>query len=122
MIIPVDLTDVKDIDMIVETLQIVVKRKIPIRFGIVPLMATKPLEDQAKLVYHLWDTYGLSTVFAYLELVRYGPSIQDHAFLICCRSARRARRLQMLTRPTSKLPSRIENFGGDEIACTFTMS
>ena len=69
VVIPVDLTDVKDIEMIVETLQMVVKRKIPIRFGIVPLVSTPALTDQAKIIYYLWDTYGLSAMFAYLELV-----------------------------------------------------
>ena len=71
VVIPVDLTDVKDVEMIVETLQMVVKRKVPIRFGIVPLVSTPASSDQAKVVYHLWDTYGLSAAFAYLEMVSY---------------------------------------------------
>lgn len=46
-----------------------VKRKIPIRFGIVPLAASVAAIDQAKVAYHLLDTYGLSAVFTYLENV-----------------------------------------------------
>ena len=47
----------------------VVKRKVPIRFGIVPVIDSPNRKDQAKVIYHLWDTYGLAAVFAYLELV-----------------------------------------------------
>lgn len=68
-VIPVDLTDIQDLEMIVETLQMVVKRKVPIRFGIVPIIDSPRRESQAKVVYHLWDTYGLSAVFDYLEMV-----------------------------------------------------
>lgn len=68
-VIPVDLVNVQDLEMIVETLQTVVKRKVPIRFGIVPVVDSPSRETQAKVVYHLWDTYGLSAVFAYLEMV-----------------------------------------------------
>ena len=64
-----DLSDIKDIEIVVETLQMVVKRKVPIRFGIVPMISSPTAIEQAKVVYHLWDTYGLSSVFFYLELV-----------------------------------------------------
>ena len=67
--LPVDLTEVKDVEMIVEQLQTVVKRRIPIRFGIVPLVANSAMLNQAKIIYHLWDTYGLSTLLSYLDLV-----------------------------------------------------
>lgn len=69
MILPLDLTDVKDAELLVESLQTFVKRKIPIRFGIVPMTGTKDAIDQAKLVYHLLDTYGLSAALAYIEAV-----------------------------------------------------
>jgi len=65
------LTDVKDAELIVESLQTFVKRKIPIRFGIVPLTNSATAIDQAKIVYHLQDTYGLGAVLAYIEAV--GP-------------------------------------------------
>ncbi|KAL9099734.1 MAG: hypothetical protein Q9163_004812 [Psora crenata] len=68
VVMPMDLANAKDIEVIVETLQMVIKRKVPIRFGIVPITATQAAIDQAKVVYHLWDTYGLSAIFAYLEL------------------------------------------------------
>jgi len=73
VVIPLDLADVKDVEVLIETLQTVVKRKVPIRFGIVPLTSTPAAIAQAKVVYHLLDTYGLGAVFAYLELVRKIP-------------------------------------------------
>ena len=52
-----------------ESLQTFVKRKIPIRFGIVPLTFSAAAMDQAKIVYHLQDTYGLGAALAYIEAV-----------------------------------------------------
>ena len=69
MIIPFDPTDPKDVEMVVETLQIFVKRKIPIRFGIVPMINLEAAAQQARIIYHLLDTYGLISVFAFLEKV-----------------------------------------------------
>lgn len=69
-----DLSDVKDAELLVESLQTFVKRKIPIRFGIVPTMNSDAAVEQAKIAYHLLDTYGLSTVLAYLEAVSHVPS------------------------------------------------
>jgi UDP-glucose:glycoprotein glucosyltransferase len=67
VVIPMDLTDVTDIEILVEQLQMIVKRKVPIRFGFVPLLATPNMVDQAKIVYHLSETFGLSALFTYLE-------------------------------------------------------
>ena len=69
-----DLSDVKDAELLVESLQTFVKRKIPIRFGIVPTTKSEAAVEQAKIAYHLLDTYGLSTVLAYLEAVSHVPS------------------------------------------------
>ena len=71
-----DLTDVKDAELLVESLQTFVKRKIPIRFGIVPLTNSQAAVEQAKTAYHLLDAYGLSTVLAYLEAVSHSLSLE----------------------------------------------
>lgn len=75
VIIPLDLTDVKDVELLVESLQTFVKRKIPIRFGIVPTTTSAASMNQAKIVYHLLDAYGLSAVFAYLEASAIGKRV-----------------------------------------------
>ncbi|KAI4097071.1 MAG: hypothetical protein LQ344_000480 [Seirophora lacunosa] len=66
-VIPLDVTDMKDAQLLVESLQMFVKRKIPIRFGIVPTLATPASQDQTKVMYHLLDTYGIGAVLTYLE-------------------------------------------------------
>jgi len=69
VVIPLDMTDVKDVELLVESLQAFVKRKVPIQFGIVPMPKSKSAADQALVIYYLQDTYGLGAVFAYLEAV-----------------------------------------------------
>ena len=90
------------------SLQTFVKRKIPIRFGIVPMTTSAAAIDQAKIVYHLLDTYGLSAVFAYLEAV---GCLSDLWFQLLTRnSLQLAREFRSPKRPISILPSRIEAF------------
>ena len=67
VVIPVDLSDVKDIEIVVEQMLTFVKRLIPVRFGLVPVPHSVAATEQAKIVYHLLETYGLSTVISYLE-------------------------------------------------------
>ncbi|KAL9602944.1 MAG: hypothetical protein Q9219_001469 [cf. Caloplaca sp. 3 TL-2023] len=66
-IIPLDTTDVKDVQLLVESLQTFVKRKVPIRFGIVPTLGTAASQEQARVIYHLLDTFGLGAMLTYLE-------------------------------------------------------
>lgn len=53
--------------MVISQLQDFVKRKLPVRFGIVPLASTEASERQAKTVYHLVESYGLAATMAYLS-------------------------------------------------------
>ncbi|KAF1979808.1 hypothetical protein BU23DRAFT_106258 [Bimuria novae-zelandiae CBS 107.79] len=66
-IVPVDFTVKDDVIMVIETVLSLIKRGIPIRWGLVPLTKTEGAVEQAKLVYHLIDTYGLSTLIKYLD-------------------------------------------------------
>lgn len=69
VVIPLDLTDLKDIELLVESLQTFVKRTIPIQFGIVPSINSETGAHQAMIAYHLLDAYGLSAVLSYLAEV-----------------------------------------------------
>jgi len=69
VIIPLDFTDPKDVELLVESISVFVKRTVPIRFGIVPSVSSQARKDQAAIIYHLQDTYGLSVVLAYLAYV-----------------------------------------------------
>lgn len=65
--IPLDFSDPKDIELLVESLQGFVKRKVAIRIGLVPTTTTTGAREQAKVVYYLIENYGLSGMLAYLE-------------------------------------------------------
>ncbi|KAI9740820.1 MAG: hypothetical protein M1818_004425 [Claussenomyces sp. TS43310] len=67
VIVPIDLANSEDIEIVVMTIQNFVKRKLPIRFGLVPLTSSASALDQAKVTYHLLDTYGISAALGYLE-------------------------------------------------------
>ncbi|KAF2272120.1 UDP-glucose:glyco protein glucosyltransferase precursor [Westerdykella ornata] len=67
VIIPVDFSSKEDVISITQTLQTMVKRRVPIRWGLVPKTTSTGAAEQAKVVYHLLETYGLSAVMRYLE-------------------------------------------------------
>lgn len=67
LIIPIDFSDRADVLLLTEGLQSYVKRLIPIRFGLVPVGKSEAAEQQARVVYHLLDTYGLGAVLQYLQ-------------------------------------------------------
>ena len=62
-----DFTDAEDVLLVAETLLSFVKRKLPIRIGLVPLTKTSNSMEQARVVYHLVNTYGLQAALIYLE-------------------------------------------------------
>jgi UDP-glucose:glycoprotein glucosyltransferase len=67
LVIPIDFSDRADVLLVTEGLQSYVKRMIPIRFGLVPVGKSEAAEQQARIVYHLLDTYGLAAVLQYLQ-------------------------------------------------------
>ncbi|MCJ1307738.1 hypothetical protein MMC25_001386 [Agyrium rufum] len=66
VVVPLDLMDLKDIQLLVENMQTFVTRMVPIRFGIVPIVKSPASVEQAKMIYHLQETYGLKAVMSYL--------------------------------------------------------
>ena len=52
-----------------ETILSLIRRGIPLRWGIVPQTATSGALEQAKVVYYLHDAYGLPAVIEYLQVV-----------------------------------------------------
>ncbi|KAL9019467.1 MAG: hypothetical protein Q9185_003258 [Variospora sp. 1 TL-2023] len=79
-VIPLDVTDMKDVQLLVESLQTFVKRRVPIRFGIVPTLATPASQDQAKVIYHLLDTYGIGAALTYLESAKKITTVDPASF------------------------------------------
>jgi UDP-glucose:glycoprotein glucosyltransferase len=66
VVIPLDLSDAKEIEVVLETLQMFIPRNVPIRFGIVPTTNTESSGYQAMIAYYLYDYYGLDTMLNYL--------------------------------------------------------
>ncbi len=66
LVVPVDFSNPEDIKHVTQLLAFV-KRLIPIRFGLVPLTPTGEAIEQAKVVYHLLEHYGLAATIHYLE-------------------------------------------------------
>lgn len=67
LVVPVDFADAEDVSLILDVLISFVQRKIAIRIGIVPLLTNEASANQTKTVYHLEETYGLSSAVAYLR-------------------------------------------------------
>ncbi|KAI9815165.1 MAG: hypothetical protein M1832_005567 [Thelocarpon impressellum] len=66
VVVLVDLSKPDDVDLVLDVLQTFVKRQVPIRMGVVPITGTPAAAAQAKVVYHLSETYGLASALSYL--------------------------------------------------------
>ncbi|GIJ99324.1 hypothetical protein Aspvir_001454 [Aspergillus viridinutans] len=67
VVAPVDLTSSDDMELVVKTLQVFVKKKIPVRFGLVPLASSPGSVAQLKVAHYLHETFGLASLIQYLE-------------------------------------------------------
>ncbi|KAL4920941.1 UDP-glucose:glycoprotein glucosyltransferase-domain-containing protein [Aspergillus aurantiobrunneus] len=67
IVFAIDLTNIEDVDLIVTAIQMFVKRKIPVRFGVVPVASSAGSIAQLKVAHYLQETFGLSSLMTYLE-------------------------------------------------------
>ncbi|KAK3954740.1 UDP-glucose:glycoprotein glucosyltransferase-domain-containing protein [Pseudoneurospora amorphoporcata] len=67
LVVPVDFTKAEDVALVTRQLLAFMKRGIPVRFGLVPLTPTGEAIEQAKVLYHLLNTYGLAAMSTYLD-------------------------------------------------------
>ena len=67
-IIPIDFSDPKSVWVVVETLQDIIKRKVACRWGLVPVTSSPEAAEQARVVYHIQETYGLAALMEYLGI------------------------------------------------------
>ncbi|KAI4667541.1 uncharacterized protein J4E79_002230 [Alternaria viburni] len=74
-IVAVDLTSSEDVTTMLETILSLIRRGIPLRWGIVPQTATSGALEQAKVVYYLHDAYGLPAVIEYLQVLADGKKL-----------------------------------------------
>ncbi|KAK4946560.1 killer toxin resistant protein [Elasticomyces elasticus] len=69
LIVPINITAIKDIELAATALQNLVKRTVPIRIALVPIGTGETADLYSKLSYHLLDTYGLNTLMAFFTEV-----------------------------------------------------
>uniref|UniRef100_A0A2D0TCJ7 UGGT n=1 Tax=Talaromyces thermophilus TaxID=28565 RepID=A0A2D0TCJ7_TALTH len=67
VVIPIDLTNEDDVYMVVQHIQTFIKRLIPVRFGLVPLVHSEPAKSQAKIARYLQMTHGLAAMMKYFQ-------------------------------------------------------
>ncbi|UKZ49497.1 hypothetical protein TrVGV298_003744 [Trichoderma virens] len=72
LVAPVDFSSSEDISFITQLLSFI-SRGIAIRFGLVPLMSTPEATAKAKIVYHIFENYGIQGLASYLG------RLQDYA-------------------------------------------
>lgn len=80
IVMPVDLSNSEDMNMISMTLFSFIKRMIPVRFGFVPTTSSPEAIAQAKVVHYLQETYGLAALIEYLDEVR--SSVQKFDYVL----------------------------------------
>ncbi|KAK6213063.1 udp-glucose:glycoprotein glucosyltransferase [Colletotrichum tabaci] len=71
LIVPVDFSKIEDLNVVAQ-LNSFIQRKLPIRFGLVPLTPTEDAVGISKVLYYLLDNYGLEAFIDYLD-----AAIQD---------------------------------------------
>ncbi|KAK5108501.1 hypothetical protein LTR62_008241 [Meristemomyces frigidus] len=66
-ILTIDFSNYADVLTVLDSLQNFVKRKLPIRFGLVPSIISPASVEQARILYYLLDRHGLATALDYLR-------------------------------------------------------
>lgn len=67
IVVPVDLANPEDIQLVTSQLLQIIKRSIPVRIGLVPTASTPKSTAQLKVAHYLQETYGLSSFIEYFE-------------------------------------------------------
>ncbi|KAF7562136.1 hypothetical protein G7046_g2010 [Stylonectria norvegica] len=66
LVAPVDFSNTEDLAVATQLISFM-QRGLPLRFGFVPLTSTASGAAQAKIVYHLLESYGIESLVTYLE-------------------------------------------------------
>jgi UDP-glucose:glycoprotein glucosyltransferase len=86
IVMPVDLSNPEDMNMVSTTLFTFIKRMIPVRFGFVPTTSSPEATAQAKVVHYLQETYGLAALIEYLDKVRSSVQKSNYVLILIPRS------------------------------------
>lgn len=67
LVFPIDYSNRDDLVLIAQQLRVLISRKVAMRFGLVPLLSSPSAIDQAKVIYHIQDNYGLQWTLKYID-------------------------------------------------------
>ncbi|TFK82573.1 glycosyltransferase family 24 protein [Polyporus arcularius HHB13444] len=78
VVLAVDLSQLSSIDFIASTVQAVIERRMPFRWGVAPLVETEDGARMARLYYYLLQNFGPTETLAFLRtLSQRGTPLQD---------------------------------------------
>ncbi|EXJ73532.1 uncharacterized protein A1O5_03293 [Cladophialophora psammophila CBS 110553] len=62
LVVPIDMSNIKDIELAATSLQSLVRRQVPIRVALIPTGEGETADAYSKVAYHIFDTYGLAAL------------------------------------------------------------
>ncbi|EXJ94587.1 hypothetical protein A1O1_02983 [Capronia coronata CBS 617.96] len=83
LVVPIDMSNIKDIELTATSLQGLVRRLVPLRVALVPAGTGATADIYARVSYHLLDTYGLAPLMAFysdLAAAKKLPSSPEKSF------------------------------------------
>ncbi|OAP58443.1 hypothetical protein AYL99_07533 [Fonsecaea erecta] len=67
LIVPIDMGNIKDIELAATSLQSLVRRQVPIRIALIPIGKGETANIYSKVAYYISDTYGLTAVMNFFS-------------------------------------------------------
>ncbi|EXJ60060.1 hypothetical protein A1O7_04209 [Cladophialophora yegresii CBS 114405] len=67
LVVPIDMGNIKDIELVATSLQNLVRRSVPMRIALIPTGTGETANTYAKVAYHILDTYGLTALMNFFS-------------------------------------------------------
>ncbi|KAJ9611233.1 killer toxin resistant protein [Cladophialophora chaetospira] len=67
LVVPIDMGNIKDIELVSTSLQSLVRRSVPIRIALIPTGTTEVADTSSKVAYHILETYGLTSLMNFFS-------------------------------------------------------
>ena len=67
LVVPIDMSNIKDIELVATPLQSLVRRSVPLRIALVPTGEGEVANVYSKVAYHILNTYGLTALMSFFS-------------------------------------------------------
>ena len=67
LVVPIDMSNIKDIGLVATSLQSLVRRSVPLRIALVPTGLGETANTYSRVAYHILDTYGLTALMSFFS-------------------------------------------------------